>query len=208
MFIRNESFSSFKRNYPVITTLIVINVILFLWINLSLWTGGLFPLGLEIRQLGIGINGAIAEGQYWRLLTPVFLHQGTGHILFNSVSLILFAPALEKMIGSLKFLAVYLLTGFLANVATFLLIANPAYSHLGASGAIFGVFGVYLYMVINRKELIDAMNTQIIMIIIVIGVVSTFINPGINILGHLFGLISGAAIAPLFLRKAKSFYSV
>ncbi|WP_158738588.1 rhomboid family intramembrane serine protease [Alteribacillus sp. YIM 98480] len=205
MFIRNETFYSFRKNYPIISGLIVIHFLLFLWINLSLWTNGLIPLGRTVLQWGVGNNGAVAAGEYWRLITPIFLHQGTGHVLFNSFSLILFGPALEKMLGKPKFITVYLATGILANIATFLL-TGPFYTHLGASGAIFGLFGVYLYMVINRKDLIDAANAQIITVILVIGVIMTFINPGINIIAHLFGLIAGAVIAPLFLKKARPFY--
>ncbi|WP_026702718.1 rhomboid family intramembrane serine protease [Salibacterium aidingense] len=205
MFIRNETFYSYRKNYPVITTLTIIHLILFLWINLSYLTGGAIPFGRLILHLGLGNTGAIADGEFWRLITPIFLHEGMRHVLFNSISLILFGPALEKMLGTVKFLTVYLGAGVLANIGTFFL-TSPMYSHLGASGAIFGLFGVYLYMVLYRKDLIDAMNAQIISIILILGVVMTFLNPQINILGHLFGLIAGAAVAPPILKNAKPFY--
>ncbi|RSL29638.1 rhomboid family intramembrane serine protease [Salibacterium salarium] len=205
MFIRNETFYSYRKNYPIITGLIVIHVVLFLWVNLSRYTGGLIPFGWTIFQLGVGQTGLIASGEFWRLVTPIFLHEGMSHVLFNSISLILFGPALEKMLGTTKFITVYLASGILANIGTFFL-TGPYYSHIGASGAIFGLFGVYLYMVLNRKDLIDSVNAQLISIILVLGVVMTFLNPGINILGHLFGLISGAAIAPLVLFNARPFH--
>ncbi|MFB4165171.1 rhomboid family intramembrane serine protease [Alteribacillus sp. JSM 102045] len=205
MFIRNETFYSFRKNYPIITGLIIIHFLLFLWMNLSYWTNGLIPFGIAVFQLGVGNNASVAAGEYWRLISPIFLHRDMGHVLFNSFSLILFGPALEKMLGKPKFITVYLTTGILANIATFLL-TGPFYTHLGASGAIFGLFGVYLYMVINRKDLIDAANAQIITVILVIGVIMTFINPGINIIAHLFGLIAGAVMAPLFLKNARPFY--
>ncbi|MGY4691216.1 rhomboid family intramembrane serine protease [Salibacterium sp. K-3] len=207
MFIRNETFYSFRKNYPIVTWLTVIHLVLFLWINLSILTGGLIPFGKFILRAGAGNTGAIEYyGEYWRLLTPIFLHQGVQHVMFNSISLILFGPALEKMLGTVKFPAVYFTAGILANVGTFYMtLNNPMYSHIGASGAIFGLFGVYLYMVLYRKDLIDAMNARIITIIVILGVIMTFLTPNINILGHLFGLIAGAALAPPALKNARPF---
>ncbi|SFE79034.1 rhomboid family intramembrane serine protease [Alteribacillus iranensis] len=206
MFIRNETFYSFRKNYPLITGIVAIHFLLFLWMNVSNWTNGLIPLGGFIFQLGVGNNYAVATGEFWRLVTPIFLHIGAGHVLFNSFSLVLFGPALEKMLGKFKFLIAYLSAGILANIATFIL-TGPGYTHLGASGAIFGLFGIYLYMIWKRKDLIDAANAQLILVILILGVVMTFLNPGINITAHIFGLISGLALAPLFLTNALPFYA-
>ncbi|WP_017729370.1 rhomboid family intramembrane serine protease [Halalkalibacterium ligniniphilum] len=199
MFIRNESFYSFRRSYPVVTTLVAIHLILFLWMNL-------LPGGGSILALGIGDNYAVANGEYWRLITPIFLHIGLGHVVFNSFSLVIFGPALERMLGKWKFLLIYLLSGIIANIATYYL-GGLSYYHLGASGAIFGLFGIYLYMILNRKDLIDQANSQLVMIILVIGLVMTFVNSNINILAHLFGLIGGAALAPIILAGAHPYHA-
>lgn len=202
MFIRNETFYTFRKNYPIVTSIIAIHFILFSWINLSSW--GLLPFGDFIFQYGVGYNAAIASGEVWRLVTPIFLHIGVSHVLFNSFSLVLFGPALEKILGKLKFITFYLTTGALANLATFFL-TGPLYQHLGASGAIFGLFGIYLFMVLNRKDLIDAGNAQIIVVISVIGVVMTFFGSQINVVAHVFGLIAGFLVAPFFLKTARPF---
>lgn len=198
MFIRNETFGGFIRSYKVITALVVINIFFYIWTDIFTFLGG-----EEIRRLGVGKNIAIAMGEYWRLVTPIFLHGSLMHMAFNSFALILFGPALEVMFGRGRFLTFYLATGILANIA-YLYLGNPYISHLGASGAIYGLFGVYLYMVLFRKDLIDKANSQLIMTILVIGIFMTFINPGINILAHIFGLISGAALGPLFLMNLPS----
>lgn len=195
MFIRNESFGSFIKSYKVVTSLVIIHIFFYIWMY---W----FPFlgGEEIRFLGIGNNIMISMGDYWRFITPIFIHGGLMHMLFNSFSLILFGPALELMLGRTRFIAAYLTTGILANIAYYFL-GDDFVSHLGASGAIFGLFGIYVYMVLFRKNLIDRANSQLIKTIIILGVVMTFINPGINVLAHIFGLISGVAIAPLILKN-------
>ncbi|SER86690.1 rhomboid family intramembrane serine protease [Salisediminibacterium halotolerans] len=195
MFIRNESFSEFIQSYKVVTALIAVNLFFLIWTEVFPFLGG-----YEIYLLGVGNNAAVALGEYWRLFTPIFLHGGLMHFAFNSFSLFLFGPSLETMLGRVKFISLYLATGVIANIATFYL-GDPMLLHLGASGAIFGLFGLYLYIVLMRKELLPQASQQIILTIIVIGVIMTFVNPGINILAHLFGLISGLAVAPLFLSR-------
>lgn len=199
MFTRTENFRTFLDLYPVVSFLVVIHILF--WI--------LFQVPIPQLQILLGLldgyNAGVASGEYWRLITPIFLHIGFGHLLFNTISLILFAPALEKMIGKLKFISLYIGAGIIANIATFI-IEPLHYSHIGASGAIFGLFGTYLYMVYFRKELIDQANSQIIISILVIGLIMTFINPNINIVAHIFGIIGGFILAPLLITK-KGHYS-
>lgn len=194
MFIRTESFRQFLRLYPIISILIGIHIFLWLLIFLSL------PFGTTLMQHMIGFNFLISEGEYWRLVTPIFVHSGFGHMLFNSFSLVLFGPALESMLGKFKFIVAYLLTGVAANLATFY-IEPLEFAHVGSSGAIFGLFGIYLYMVLFRKDLINQMNSQLIMTILIIGLVMTFINTNVNIIAHIFGFLAGAIVAPLILPK-------
>ncbi|NEU32593.1 rhomboid family intramembrane serine protease [bacterium LRH843] len=199
MFIRNESFYTFRRNYPVVTTIVAIHLVLFVWMNF-------LPAGELIQIFGIGYNLLVADGEYWRLITPIFLHLGFGHLIFNSFSLIIFGPALEQMLGRIRFIFVYFITGIIANVATFYIGGLTYPAHLGASGAIFGLLGIYIYLVIYRKDLIDQANAQLVMTIIAIGLVMTFVNSNINIFAHLFGLIAGAALAPIILIGIKPYY--
>ncbi|TPE69824.1 rhomboid family intramembrane serine protease [Halalkalibacterium halodurans] len=200
MFIRNESFYTFRRSYPIITALVFIHIALFVWIHL-------LPGGAWVYATGVGFNLAVSQGEYWRLITPVFLHVSIGHLVFNSFALVIFGPALERMLGKGKFLFVYLLSGFIANVATYYLGGLAYPYHLGASGAIFGLFGIFVYMVIYRKDLIDPANTQLVITIIIIGLVMTFLSSNINVFAHLFGMIGGAALAPIVLAKARPFYA-
>ncbi|MFC4322046.1 rhomboid family intramembrane serine protease [Litchfieldia salsa] len=198
MFTRTESFKEFLRFYPIISIIIVIHI--FLWILLALpFLGG----GALLNQM-VGYNVLITEGEYWRLITPIFVHASFTHMLFNSFSLVLFGPGLERMLGKTKFILIYLSTGVMANIATYIL-QHEQFRHVGSSGAIFGLFGLYLYMVLKRKDLINYANSQLIITILVIGLVMTFLNTNINIIGHLFGLIAGFLLAPIILGKRRRY---
>ncbi|GGJ90828.1 putative rhomboid protease YdcA [Lentibacillus kapialis] len=200
MFIRNErSVKEFIQLYPAVAWLVIIQLVLWLL------TGFLqTPLGNWIREWGMGVNFYISQGEYWRLITAIFFHAGLMHVLFNSFALVLFGPALEQMLGKMKFITAFLGAGLIGNLATFLL-GPTLYSHVGASGAIYGLFGIYAFMIAFRKHLIDPSSTQIVTIILVIGLIMTFLRSGINIYAHVFGFIGGFALAPLLLNNVRPY---
>lgn len=202
MFIRTErSIKEFIKLYPIVSLLTIINLGLWLIINFLK-----LPFGLKLYDLGIGHNlSVLLLDQYWRLFTPIFLHADLSHVIFNTFALILFGPALERMLGSFKFILVYLLTGIIGNLGTFLIDMHSHIPHLGASGAIYGLFGIYIYMVFFRKDLIGQADSQLIKTIFVLGIVVSIIMPNVNIAAHLFGFLGGFIIGPLFLRKIKYF---
>lgn len=201
MFIRNESFKDFLRFYPVISTLVTIHILL--WI-----TTEVIPLSffMELKQLGVGHNGLIKSGEYWRIVTAMFFHFGLMHTLFNSFTLVLFGPALETMLGKMKFILFYLLTGVGGNVAT-LYLAHDFVIHAGASGAIYGIFGIYVYMMMYKKHLMDDQSSQIVKVILILGLIMTFLRTNINIYAHIFGLLTGFALGPLFLHNVRPFFT-
>lgn len=202
MFIRTErSIKEFMYNYPVVSTLIIIHFILYLFTNVLP-----FALGERILLWGIGHNYSIYAGdEYRRFITPIFLHANLMHALMNSFSLVIFGPALEQMLGRYKFIIGYLLAGIAGNVGTYFVHPTSMDFHLGASGAVYGLFGLYMFMVIFRKDLIDQRNAQIVLTIFVIGLIFTFITPRINKSAHIFGFIGGLALGPILLRSARPF---
>ena len=184
MFTRTENAREFIRFYPVVSIIVSIHLVLYLLTILPI-----FPNYWFFENFS-GVNLYIMEGQFWRLITPTFMHSGFSHMLFNSFSLVLFGPALERMLGGGRFLLVYLLSGLIANVAT-LLLEPLTYTHVGSSGAIFGLFGYYIAIVIFRKNMMTKQNSQIIITLSVVSLIMTFLQPNINITAHLFGLLGG-----------------
>ena len=161
--------------------------------------------GGPLTQAWILFQPYVAKGEWWRLITHAFLHAplaGGGfsilHILFNMYALYLFGPVIEELYGHLEYLAIYLLCALGGGVLT--IVAMPDSSVLGASGAIFGLFGVG-FTVWRRRHLVLSPRSRMILSqmgpLLVINLVFTFAVPGISWTGHIGGLLVGAAIGLL-----------
>lgn len=144
--------------------------------------------------LGAKINAAIQAGQFWRLITPMLLHGSILHIGFNMYALYVIGPGLERYYGHKRFLALYLLSAFTGNVASFVLSSAAS---LGASTAIFGLVtaeGIFIYknrFLFGKKAQSMLINIgSIVVINLLLG-----LNPGIDNWGHLGGLIGGLAFS-------------
>lgn len=191
MFIRNENFKQYINAYPAVATLITINLAIFIMT--------LIPnLGEEIFSFGVSINGLITQGEWWRIVTAMFLHGGWMHILFNMFSLFLFGPELERIAGKMRFLAIYFLSGIGGGLVT-LAIPDPFYASVGASGAIFGIFGAFGAILVRYRNSLPQLR-QIILPIIVISVIMTFLQAGVNAASHIGGLATGFVIGLFFFK--------
>ncbi|CAL9482626.1 rhomboid family intramembrane serine protease [Streptomyces sp. enrichment culture] len=137
----------------------------------------------------LGTLEGVAEGQYYRLLTSMFLHGSYIHIIFNMLSLWWIGGPLEAALGRARYLTLYLVSG-LAGSALSYLIAAPNQPSLGASGAVFGLFGATA--VLMRRLNYDM---RPIIALLVINLIITF-SPGFNIAwqAHLGGLVAGVVM--------------
>ena len=108
------------------------------------------------------------------------------------------------MLGKWKFSIAYFGSGIISNVLALFYggIDQPPY--LGASAAIFGLFGLFLFIIIMRRNLMDRQSSQIITIILIANVVWTFIYPKVDISGHFFGLLAGFLLGPVLLAKTNA----
>lgn len=181
------------QSQPVITyTLLAIAVLVYV---LQVATEG-FLVGTDLPAMwGMKVNELIIEGQFWRLITPMFLHGSILHIAFNMYALLSFGPGLERSYGHGRYLALFFIGGFAGNVFSFLFSSAPS---LGSSTAIFGLLGaegVFLYQ--NRK-LFGKGAQRALINLITIALINLGIglsNPGIDNWGHLGGLVGGALFA-------------
>ncbi len=134
----------------------------------------------------------VATGQYYRLVTAAFLHAGLFHLAVNMFALFQVGPVLERALGRWRFVSLYLLAALGGSVTGYLL-APLNQPSVGASGAIFGLFGAY-YVVVRRL----GGETGSIVVLLGINLVITFTVPSIDWRAHLGGLVFGGLLAAAF----------
>ena len=143
---------------------------------------------------GLGIvPDSVRGGDYYRLVTAMFVHLGIIHLASNMATLVYVGSRLESRIGHFRFLVAYMVCGLAGNVAV-LLFCNPNTVTVGASGAIFGLMGIlFVWMMKSR----DWNGLIIIGQSIAVNLYITFTNPSISVSGHLGGLLCGIALGLL-----------
>lgn len=183
------------KESPVVTLLILINVAVFL----VEWHRGALDLPLVMRRLGaLDYDEVIGQGEFWRLLTALFLHGGWAHLGFNLFALYILGPPLERTIGSIRFAAVYLISGIGSTggvvLLTVLRIVQPA-ELVGASGSVMGIVGAWAGFLIRHRHLWQARQRLLnILMIIVIQFVFDVSTPQVSTSAHLCGLVTGFAV--------------
>jgi rhomboid protease GluP len=181
-------------NHKPVVTYTILGITVFVYL---LQMATLYWLKTDIPGiLGAKINELIIAGQWWRLFTPMLLHDDRLplHIASNMYFLAIVGPRLERFTGHRAFLLLYLVAGFAGNVFSFLFSANPAW---GASTALFGLMGAQVIFVLhNRPYLADGGKAalQNALILIVLNVVIGFTINADN-WGHIGGLAGGALFA-------------
>ncbi len=145
-------------------------------------------------------NLAVAAGEWWRIFTPILLHASITHILFNMWALWVLGPQIERGVGTWPFVSLFLAAAGVGGAFAFYL-GDPLDVAVGASGAIFGLFGVWLNWAMHRRNTMQgrAMLRQI-GILLLINAAIPFLVPNISWQAHLGGLIAGFAIGEIWSR--------
>jgi rhomboid protease GluP len=182
--------------------ILALNILLFVLLSLFS-SNGFFNAVLNgasidaLVLLGAKFNPYIIEGQYWRLITPIFLHIGLMHLLFNQYALSIFGREIESLFGTARFAAIYLLTGMFGSLASFAF--SPAVS-AGASGAIFGIIGAMAAFLLRNRETLGQKGREHFRGLLTMIALNIFLGvtiPGIDNYGHMGGLISGLILGAI-----------
>jgi membrane associated rhomboid family serine protease len=175
-------------------TIITLNVVVYLLTALTSVNGLNEPDASHLLQdWQLTPLPVAADHQYYRLITTMFLHENLLHIVMNMIALVTIGPYLERFLGPTRYVAVYVLGGLGGSTAVFIL-GSRFTPVVGASGAIFGLFGACLLLV---REL--GFDPWVLVANLVLNFAITFSIPNISRLGHLggfvVGVLAGLAIA-------------
>lgn len=178
-------------------------VLTFLTGGGNVFGGGVTPLHIRFADLPLGIcvpgfDGCtvgetigVAAGEYYRLLTSMFLHYGPFHLIMNMYALLMVGDAVERALGRWRYATLYLLAGLGGSAASYSFTGLQTFP-AGASGAVFGLFGAY-FVIAKRLRL----DTSQVVTVIALNVLIGFL-PGIDWRAHMGGLAAGAALTALF----------
>ncbi len=184
-----------RRWGTVTVTLVAINVAVAVATAVSALLAG----GNPVTSFGSPLTGELLsapalvdQGEWWRVVTSAFTHASLVHLALNMLALLLFGSELERMLGKGRYLTVYLVSA-LGGAASLQLFGSYLGGVVGASGAIYGLLGAFGVVLVRQKQDLRGLLTLLAINLVV------SLLPGVSLLGHLGGLVAGAATAAVLL---------
>jgi rhomboid protease GluP len=181
----------FPLSKPLLTWIVLaVNAIVWL---LMTFRGGSTDT-IVLTHFGAKVPWLVATGEYWRLFTANFLHIGFIHLAFNSYALYSLGPQIESLFGRSRFLVIYLLSGLMGNVASYVLSESLS---AGASGAIFGLVGALAVYLARHRDILGRRGQRSLanaVVVILYNLMLSFTVPGIDVFGHVGGLAGGLVV--------------
>ncbi|RCX21716.1 rhomboid protease GluP [Fontibacillus phaseoli] len=201
IFIRYENWKSYLRYYPVTCLILAANLLMFLVV---MFNGGSDNPYTQIK-FGALINDPYYEGETWRLFASMFLHHDFGHLFSNCFAILVFAPPLERLLGHWRYALLYIGSGLIGNLISLEIYRQSTELHLsvGASGAVYGVYGAFLYIALLQRQLMDESSRKTLYSLLIVGVIFSVVVPQVNWMAHFGGLVGGFFLYGLIIRLLK-----
>ena len=185
-----------KEGYFITPILIYLNIAVYL-IMVFAGLGFISFKGQDLLNWGANFRPLTTNGEWWRLLTSTFLHGGLIHLLANMYGLLFVGIFLEPLLGRTKYLIAYLLTGVLASCASLWWYDSTV--SVGASGAIFGLYGIFIALLLTKVFTPEFAKSFLISTSIFVGFnLLMGLTGGIDNAAHIGGLLSGFIIGLIF----------
>lgn len=181
---------------------IAVNVIYFLYLET---TGSTENTEFMVSHGAMYAPYVLEGGEYFRLLTSIFMHFGINHIMNNMLILFILGDNLERALGHVKYFFFYLLCGVGANILSMIINIGEYRTIVsaGASGAIFGVIGGLLYAVAVNRGRLEDLSTRQLVVVIVCSLYFGFSSTGVDNAAHIAGLVIGIFMGLILYRKPK-----
>ena len=189
----------YRKKAPCTVALIVVNVAVFIFLSF----GGMTEDAYYMLQNGAMYLPLLQQGEYYRLITSIFLHFGFSHLVNNMLMLGVMGWQLELVVGKIKFLIIYFAAGIGGNMLSALVEMRTGDFAVsaGASGAIFGIIGALLYIAVRNHGQIGNVSGQGILIMVALTLYYGFTSSGVDNFAHIGGLAAGFVLAVLLYRK-------
>ena len=198
---RENKITRLYKNSPVTTVLLGVILLYFAFISMNGGTtnsqalvdyGAFFPLYV------------LANNEYYRFITSIFIHIGVSHLFFNGYALYVFGTQIERVMGRVKYIMFFLLTGIGGNIVTYIfsLRSEEAFRTVsaGASGSLFGILGAFLYLIRRHPNRITPEGRKSILSMLGLNLAITILIPNISITAHFGGLIIGYILSYIFIK--------
>ena len=184
------------------TLLIIINVLVFLITDIK---GSTINSNTLLETGALYWPAVVNSGEYYRLITYMFLHSGFEHLANNMLVLLFIGDNLERATGRLKYLMIYFGAGVIAGIASlsYNMLKDTNAVSVGASGAIFGVVGAMAYIVVVNKGRLENISTRQMVMFVIFSLYGGLTSQGVDNAAHIGGIIAGIALAAILYRKPK-----
>lgn len=183
--------------------LAIVNIVVFFGLSF----GGITEDAVYMLEHGaMYVPYIMEQGEYYRLFTSMFLHFGFSHLLNNMVTLVIMGRYLEPLVGKVRFLLIYLLSGLGGNLLSgFVEYMTEDYAvSAGASGAIFGLTGALLGLTVIYHGRVGRLTFRDVLLIAVLSLYQGFVSRGVDNLAHIGGLLAGFILTLLLVGIPKS----
>lgn len=183
--------------------LVLINILAFLWTEIT----GSSENAQHMISCGAMYSEVIGQGLWqYRLFTSMFLHFGIDHLLSNMFMLVIMGRYVEKRLGKISFLVLYLGSGLIGNIVSMYEDIYSYHSYIvsaGASGAVFGILGAILWITIKNRGRLEDLGMSQLIFMVVLSLYNGMVTEGVDAYAHIGGFIGGVIIAMFLYKKAE-----
>lgn len=192
----------YRKKQPCTILLIIANVIVFFVLSFQ---GMTEDVVFMLEKGAMYVPYVMEYGEYYRIVTSIFLHFGFDHLINNMISLGFLGWQLEQEIGKIKFLLIYFISGMAGNVLSGVweIFTGEYAVSAGASGAVFGIIGALVYVAFRNHGRIGDVTGKGLLFMVVLTLYHGFTSTGVDNLAHIGGFISGFILGVLLYWKRR-----